>query len=154
MDVKIEKREPLRVAFVRHVGPYQGVGEAWQKLCGWAGPRGLFGPNTAMLGVCHDDPDVTPPERIRYDACISAPDGLEAEGDVGIQEVAGGDYAVTTHHGPYENLAATYAVLCGEWLPSSGRELRSAPSLEFYRNSPQDTKPEDLVTDIYMPLAS
>ena len=125
VDVKIEKREPLRVAFVRHVGPYQEVGKAWERLCGWAGPRGLFGPNTAMLGVCHDDPDVTPPERIRYDACITAPDGLAAEGDVGIQEVAGGDYAVTTHHGPYENLAATYAVLCGEWLPS--RETLGSP---------------------------
>lgn len=154
MDVKIETTKPMRVAFMRHVGPYHEVGETWQKLCGWAGPRGLFGPNTTLLGVCHDDPEVTPPEHIRYDACITAPDGLAADGDVGIQEIAGGDYAVTTHHGPYENLAATYAQLCGEWLPNSGRELRSAPSLEFYRNSPQDTKPEDLVTDIYVPLAS
>ena len=100
MDVKIETTKPMRVAFMRHVGPYHEVGETWQKLCGWAGPRGLFGPNTTLLGVCHNDPEVTPPEHIRYDACITAPDGLAADGDVGIQEIAGGDYAVTTHHGP------------------------------------------------------
>jgi AraC family transcriptional regulator len=76
----------------------------------------------------------------------------EPEGDVGIQQVGGGDYAVTTHYGPYNQLGDTYARLCGQWLPSSGRELRWAPSLEFYRNSPHDTPPEKLVTDIFMPL--
>lgn len=30
--------------------------------------------------------------------------------------------------------------------------LRSAPSLEVYLNSPEGTEPEELLTDIYMPL--
>jgi AraC family transcriptional regulator len=42
--------------------------------------------------------------------------------------------------------------VCGEWLASSGRELRSAPPFEVYRNSPQTTAPADLLTDIYLPL--
>lgn len=152
MDVRIENREPMRVAFVRHTGPYKEVGPTWQKLCAWAGPRGLFGPHTVMLGLCHDDPDVTPPDKIRYDACLTVGDNVEPEGDAGVQVIAGGDYAVTTHRGPYEKLADTYAALCGQWLPTSGRELRSAPGYEIYRNNPQDTAPENLVTDIYMPL--
>jgi AraC family transcriptional regulator len=48
----------------------------------------------------------------------------------------------------------TYARLCGEWLPGSGAELLHAPSLEFYLNSPKTTEPENLVTNIYMPLAN
>jgi AraC family transcriptional regulator len=39
-------------------------------------------------------------------------------------------------------------------LPGSGREVLSAPSLEMYRNSPTNTRPEDLLTDIYLPLAT
>ena len=35
----------------------------------------------------------------------------------------------------------------------SGREALTAPSLEIYRNSPWNTRPEDLVTDIHLPLA-
>lgn len=153
MKVKIEQMEPMRVAFVRHVGPYNQVGETWGKLCAWAGPRGLLRPDTTFLALCHDDPEVTPPDKIRYDACIPVDASLQPEGEVGVQEITGGAYAVATHHGPYEKLAETYAQLCGQWLPTSGCEPRSAPSIEIYRNSPQDTAPEDLVTDIHLPLA-
>ncbi len=152
MEARIEKLELMRVAFVRHVGPYDQVGQAWQKLCAFAGRRGLFGPNTQMFGMCHDDPEVTAPENIRYDACIVVGDGIAAEGEIGIQEVPGGEFAVTTHHGPYVGLKDTYAQLYGQWIPAQGREPDLRPSLEFYRNDPNTTKPEDLVTDIFVAL--
>lgn len=152
MDVRIERVEPMCVAFVRHVGPYPEVGQAWQRLCAWAGSRGLFGPNSRMLGICHDDPEVTPPERLRYDACIVVNDGVAPEGDVGVQTIAGGEYAVATHRGPYERLGETYAALLGQWLPAHRREPLAAPAFEVYRNSPFNTPPEQLVTDIHVPL--
>ena len=34
----------------------------------------------------------------------------------------------------------------------SGRVLRSSPCLEVYLNSPGDTKPQALVTDVHVPL--
>ena len=73
-----------RVAFLRHVGPYQAVGPTFQRLAGWAGSRGLFGPGTLMLGICHDDPDVTPADKIRYDCCITVDDRFQPEGEVGV----------------------------------------------------------------------
>jgi AraC family transcriptional regulator len=154
MDVRIENVAPMRVAFIRHTGPYDQVGTTWGQLMAWAGQHGLSGPQSKMLGLCHDDPEVTPPDKIRYDACVVVGDGVQPEGEVGVQEIAGGEYAVTTHEGPYEKLGETYARLCGEWLSQSGRELRSAPGFEVYRNSPQQTPPEQLLTDIHMPLAS
>ena len=54
--------------------------------------------------------------------------------------------------GIHRPVVTMYAALCGQWLPSSGRRERSAPCFEVYKNSPQDTPPEDLVTDIYLPL--
>jgi AraC family transcriptional regulator len=152
MDVRVEQIEPQRVAFMRHIGPYHGVGETWGKLCAWAGRRNLFGPNTKAIGVCYDDPEFTPPEKIRYDACFVVDESVQPEGEVGVQTLEGGEYAVLTHNGPYEKLAETYMRFCGEWLATSGRELKSAPSLEVYLNSPQDTAPEELVTLIHMPL--
>ncbi len=152
MDVRIETVSPMRVAFIRHVGPYDGVGPTWERLMAWAGSKGLLGSQTVLFGVAHDDPDVTPADRIRCDACLVVGEDVEGEGDVGIQTVGGGAYAVTRHVGPYEELAQTYLRLCGGWLPQSGRELRSAAALEFYRNSPMTTAPEELITDIHMPL--
>jgi AraC family transcriptional regulator len=154
MEVRIERIEPMRVAFMRHVGPYLEVGALWGKLMSWAAPRGLLGPQATLIGIGHDDPHVTPADKLRYDACLVVDRHFQPEGDVGVQEIAGGDYAVTRHRGPYEKLGETYARLCGEWLPASGREPRSAPPFEIYRNTPTDTAPADLITDIYMPLES
>jgi len=36
------------------------------------------------------------------------------KGDIGVQVVAGGDYAVTTHFGPYHKLGDTYTKLLGQ----------------------------------------
>lgn len=152
MEVRIEKMEPMTVAFVRHVGPYAQVRTAWERLCSRLGREGLLGPRTQFIGICHDDPEVTAPEKVRYDACVTIPSGFTARDDVGVQTIGGGEYAVTTHVGPYERLGQTYAKLLGQWLPASGRELRSEPSLEFYRNTPESTDPESLITDIYAPL--
>jgi AraC family transcriptional regulator len=154
MDVRIESVPVRRVAFMRHTGPYRNVGQVWERFMAWAGPRGLIGPNTVMLGVGHDDPQVTPADKLRYDACMTVGEYFKPEGEVGVQEVGGGEYAVVTHRGPYDTIGQTAARLCGEWLPASGREPRPAPMFEIFRNSPQDTPPADLLTDLYLPLAA
>ncbi len=150
--VEVKTLEPQRIAFVRHIGPYQGVGAAWGKLCAWAGPRGLLGPATRFIGICYDDPQITPPEKIRYDAAIAIGRPVQPEGEIGVTELAGGDYAVATHRGPYETLSRTYQLLLGAWLPQSGRDLRDAPCFEAYLNSPQSASPEDLLTAIHVPI--
>jgi len=152
MNVQIKKIEPMRVAFVRHTGPYKECGVAWGKLCGWAGPKGLLRAGVKFLGQSHDDPEVTPPEKLRYDACITVDAGVQAEGEIGVQVIPGGDYAMVTHFGPYENLNKTYAQIMGEWLPRSGREASTKPCFEVYLNSPDSTAPQDLITEIYVPL--
>jgi len=140
------------VVFMRHVGPYIECGKTWAKLCSWAGPKGLLGPGVKLIGISHDDPDVTPAEKLRYDACIAVDRPLEPAGEVGVQEIRGGEYAVATHKGPYEKLAETYSSLFGEWAPSSGRIVSQAPCFEMYLNDPMKTAPEDLLTDVYVPL--
>ena len=152
MNVEIKKLDPIRVAFVRHVGPYNQCGQAWEKLCTQLGKKGLLGPDTKYIGLSHDDPEVTPADKIRYDACATVNNNFEPEGEIGVQMIEGGDYAKATHSGSYDKLNETYAIMLGQWLPQSGRECRSAPSLEFYLNDPGSTDPEDLVTDIYAPL--
>jgi AraC family transcriptional regulator len=154
LTVRVEAIAPLRVIFKRHVGAYEEVGPVWGQLAFWAGRRRLIGPTTVFLGIVHDDPDVTAPHRMRYDAAITVGENVAAEGDIGIQVIDASRYAIVRHNGPYETIAATYARLCGEWLTQSGKELRSAPALEKYLNSPRDVSPDQLMTDIYLPLES
>jgi len=152
MHVHVKQFSPLRVAFMRHTGPYDQVGELWSRFMTLLGKEGWIGGQAQFIGLCHDDPAVTPSDKIRYDACMTVGASFQPFADVGAQTIAGGDYAVMTHFGPYQKLAASYAKLLGQWLPRSGRTLRPAPSFEVYFNSPEDTPPKDLVTDICVPL--
>jgi len=57
------------------------------------------------------------------------------------------------HHGPYERLGETYAALFGQWLPANGREPGGAScSYEIYLNDPNSTPPEELLTEVCVPL--
>jgi AraC family transcriptional regulator len=152
MDVIIKKVEPMRVAFMRHVGPYQEVGGTWERLLPWLGKEGYIGGDSMFIGICHDDPEVAPANKVRYDACVTVDSGFVPNGEIGVQTIDGGDYARSTHFGPYGQISRTYARLLGQWLPCSGRELRACPCFEVYLNSPEHTNPEDLLTDLYAPL--
>ena len=93
MRVKIEHRKAMRVAFMRHVGPYGEVGATWDKLLPRLGKEGLLGGDALIIGICHDDPDVTPSVRIRYDACVSVDESFVPAGEIGVQVIPGGEYA-------------------------------------------------------------
>lgn len=154
MNVEFQQLKPMRVAYLRHIGPYNAVSSTWDRLLTIMGKDGYLGGNPMMLGICHDDPEVTPASKIRYDACLEVGDDFQPSGDIQVQVVAGGEYARTTHSGPYHTLGKTYMEFLGQWLPRSGRELRDAPCFEVYVNDPQSTPPEELLTDIYAPLAA
>lgn len=157
MKVDVKAVEDMHVAYVRHVGPYPECKKAWDELTAWAFPKGLFQESTRVLGVCYDDPEQTPPEKIRYDACITVPKDVQGEGNIKTMTIKGGDYAVLVHEGSYENLSQSWKHLFMEWLPASGRECDSDESakrmcFEQYLNDPTQTKPEDLRTAIHIPI--
>ncbi|WP_394829779.1 GyrI-like domain-containing protein [Pendulispora albinea] len=152
MNVTIQRIEPLRIAFIRHVGPYDRVGETFQRLLAWAAPLGLLGPKVTILGVSHDDPSITPEDKLRFDAALVVDASVQADGEVGVGELAGGEHAVACHRGSYQELGKTYNALYGEWLPTSGREPADHPPFEIYLNDPETTEPDELLTDIYIPL--
>lgn len=153
MDVTIKTKAAVRVAFARATGPYlSSAKEAWEKLAAWAAPKGLFVEDAQYLGLSHDDPSITPADKIRYDACVSVGPDVAPEGEIGISEIPGGDYAVMLHKGPYEGLEKSYYHLYGTWLPLSGREAAMRPPHEVFLNHPDTTPPEELLTEINVPL--
>lgn len=152
MNVTIKQIDDMRVAYVRHTGPYSECAPAWDTLCTTLAPEGLLGGDAKVLGLGHDDPDTTEPEKIRYDACVTVPEDFTGLGEVSVQTISGGRYGVTTHFGSYDNLIDTYRTLFGQWLVQSEFELADKPCFEVYLNDPESTEPEDLITDIYLPL--
>lgn len=85
-------------------------------------------------------------------ACVTVGEDVQPAGEIGVQEIPAGDFAVYLHKGPFEKLIDTYGALCGGWLPESGREIKDQPSVEIYLNDPNTTAPEDLLVEIQIPL--
>ncbi len=149
---KIREIKPIPVVYVHCIGDYNNVGPAWEKLAKYMKEKKLFSFGTDFIGVSYDDPSVTETEKLRYDACASVRKEVKAEGEVGYKVLEGGTYAIFRHNGPYANLSQTYDAIYLNWLPASGYELRDYPPLEFYLNDPDRTKPENLKTDVYVPV--
>jgi AraC family transcriptional regulator len=152
MEVEIKHLDAMRVAFVSHTGPYTESGQTWGRLCGNPAVQRELGPQTVSLGIYYDDPDVTAPERLRMDACVTVSEGYQPAGDVQVRLIEGGEYAVFTHRGSYDKLLDSYRWIYGQWFPQSGREPKKSFSFEIYRNSPDTTAPADLITEICIPL--
>lgn len=75
-----------------------------------------------------------------------APDGLA------YQTLPGGRWAVFRHVGPYDTLWQTWQAAYRDWLPSSGETLRDAVPFEDYVDDASKVAPEQLRTDICIPI--
>ncbi len=151
--VIIETFPPLRAAGVLHVGAPSGVGRAFQTLGGILFARNLLQHASGMIAVYHDAPGAKPESELRAHAAVIIADGFPA-GVEGLEyfDLAGGRHAVMQHKGPYATLGAAWEWLYGRWLPQSGEEPRDAPPFELYVNDPRNTPPDQLRTDIRLPL--
>ena len=70
--------------------------------------------------------------------------------DASLVELAGGLCATLQHIGPYEELGLAHHSLYA-WAQTRGHESRGLVR-EIYRNSPEDSASEELVTDVLLPI--
>jgi AraC family transcriptional regulator len=147
------REEPVRkLAAVPHKGPYHEISRAFQNLSTTMAQRALFGHAGAMIGVFYDDPQSVPAADLRSHAAFEITGQVTIAAPLETVTLRGGRHAVLTYKGPYAGLPAAYDQLYAVWLPSSGDEPADSPSFEVYLNSPMDTAPNDLLTELYLPL--
>lgn len=74
------------------------------------------------------------------------------KGDIGFKTLPAGRYAIFLYKGSYGNLQTVYDTICGKYLPEMECTLRDEASGERYLNDPCNTAPEELLTEIYIPV--
>ena len=95
---------------------------------------------------------MTPAEKLRTDVCMVMPVKVAPKSDVGFKVIPAGRYAIFLYTGPYDNLQAVYDTIYGKYLPEMECTIRDEASAERYLNNPCDTPPEELLTEIYIPV--
>jgi AraC family transcriptional regulator len=137
---------------VAHIGAYMQIGKAFEALYGWLGTNGYVEAVTRSIGLFFDDTAEVPEDKLRSMACVVLNEDIPIADPLTRVEIAGGQYAVLRHTGPYAELKSAYDWLYGVWLVGSEFDAADAPSFEEYMNDPSETAPSDLITDIYLPL--
>lgn len=150
MKVEVKVFPAYHVAYIRHITGYSKgvasdeIAQAFQRVCGWALAHDLFRPGALVIGIPYDNPEITPNDRCRYDACVTIPEAVqEGSGEVGIEDISGGKYAVChieVSAQETQKIGETVDQMYGEWLPASGFTVEDQPALEIYydtSNHPQ-----------------
>lgn len=141
MHIELKTFPAMRLAYLRNTGPYgPAVAQLWQRFAAWCGQQGYMNPRRKMYGISQDNPEITPPEKCRYDACIEVDDNFKPQGDIGVQNFGGGRYACGRFTGrPGNDVHDAWTHMFAVWLPQSGYQPDNNPALELYE--------EDFVVD-------
>ena len=151
MKVIPKKIKPMRVAYLRHVGPYENVKQTWFDLAARLSADKQIRKSSVFIGMGHDNPSVTPASELRYDACITVDADYEPKKPVELQTIVGGDYAVAKNC-PVAKIKDAFQYLYGKWLARSSRGLRPAPAFVAFVGPRDAAAPGKQRVDIYMPL--
>jgi AraC family transcriptional regulator len=154
MNVTVKTMPAQTLAYMRYVGPYGagGIGELWRRLMRWAGARDLWTADRVCLGVAHDDPRVTDPDKCRYDAGIVVPAGFAGDAQVNLTQVGAGKYATADFAGTAQDIGPCWDRLFSGWLPESGYQPGDGPSLEIYRGEAVDWKTGAFRCELCLPI--
>ena len=151
-ETKIRRLHRAHLAFIRHVGPYEAVTDSlFDTLENWATGHGLAGPRIWM-GIGHDAPGTTSAERLRFDAAVVVPAAFNPSGPIGHQVFEGGEFAVTTHAGPFDTLPAAYAAIFPRVTQLPKHRLIGLPAVEIYQTARVNSRLQLNVTDICLPV--
>jgi AraC family transcriptional regulator len=151
----IKNINDIHVVCAREIGSYaQAAPKAWGRVMKYGYSNRLMTKEVRLIGITHDDPQITDAQQIRYDACLDLNTDISVEDNLSKHTITGGKYAVFLHKGAYEGLQQAYSYIFNEWLPDSEFNIKqNEPCFEVYLNrDPRKTKPENLKTEIHIPL--
>jgi AraC family transcriptional regulator len=158
-QVRVEHVRPIIVAFVRHVGPYDKLLEKgsrmsllWDELFHWGNENRLINAASLLIGLPHDDPSVTPPEKQRFDVCIQIPEFRNPSGHIGCQTISAGSFGVGRHYGSFDTLAETYMHVYDSLVTAGKYRLRQQMPFEVYSYSHVKDDIRIHFTDVYLPI--
>ena len=151
MHVEMETLPALRLATLRHLGPYQQIGRTFGRLDEILAKAGL--PHRELVGVYYDDPAMTPADQLRSDAGAIIDEGVTLPPGLEEQRVPAGRYARAEHAGSYAGLPAAWGEFKRAIAGQTGDANPRGYTFELYRNTPMDTPEDKLLTTLYMAVA-
>ncbi|NGM85253.1 DNA gyrase inhibitor [Paenibacillus sp. 7124] len=132
MNIKVETLPAYRIAYVRQVGPYGPANiQAMEKLKKWAKEKSLLNESAIILGIPQDNPETTPPEHCRYDACIVISKDVRVDDSICEGELSEEKYVIFKVKHTAEDIQKAWTEIFPA-LQHSGYQMDNKPILERY----------------------
>jgi AraC family transcriptional regulator len=152
-NVNIVEFETTQVAALEHHGDPAKVLNSVKIFIQWRKLNKLSPKVSNTYNVIYGDP-TTAPQNFQMDICASTDKPIfDNEQGVISKTIPGGRCAVLRHIGTDANIGASCEHLYGTWLPQSGEELRDFPCFFHRVTLFPDVNENEMITDIYLPLA-
>jgi AraC family transcriptional regulator len=154
LRVTVRELPSYRVAYIRHVGPPgpNFNSKSYSRLFGWAVDKGLTDISALVMRVNWSDRRKTPREEWIEDACLTVPEGIEGGGEVQIQSLVGGRFAVYHAQLPLYDIKFVQSWLTDEWLPANNYRNELGPSILIMYNNPHTNPLKLVVFDLCIPV--
>lgn len=151
--IDIRELPDFSLAYVTHLGPCEGIRQAYEKLMAWAMPLGLMqAPDLRMLTLYHDNPRITEPDKMRMSACMILNSVQPVRGDILSRTLPGGRHVVGRFTISMEEFEQAWTGLFQWTLERGLRPARDKDCFEIYYND-FNQHPQKLSTvDLCIPL--
>jgi len=152
-EVSIVEFPETLAATIEHSGHPNKILNTVQTFIAWRRENKVSPAISETYNILINDPEEVEPAEYRMDICASVNTPVE-DNDYGVitKTIPAGKCAVFRHVGTDSNLRESFDYLYGEWLPSSGEEVRDYPPFLHRVSLFPDVKESEMVTDIYLPL--
>ncbi|WP_193746525.1 GyrI-like domain-containing protein [Ruegeria sp. ANG-R] len=151
MPLKVENVPGWNILAWRYVGPYAGKMAGFTEMLSRL-PRDFvqrgWGP---VIGVYQSDPAITPARQQVYLAGCAVPEKIGVSGLQPVR-ILPQRCAIHRHVGPYEAIPEKFERLFKTELRSKKLWPAAAPPFEIYHDDPGEVAPNDLRTDLCVPL--
>jgi AraC family transcriptional regulator len=132
-QVEIRDLPECRIVYRRYVGRYgdSAITAMWGELTEWAYAKGLVKKDSTFMGILHDDPSITQPDRHRYDTCLIVDRDFQDD-DALVATFKGGRYLTYDFLGTPSDVDPAWDRVYGEFVINSGSLADSRPNIELY----------------------
>jgi AraC family transcriptional regulator len=154
-DISIKKISSFTLLYKRHIGPYEQMPgfpddpSFLKPFYEWFSRNKQSEKEQKWIGISQDDPDITDPNKIRFDIGIPVSPKISIPNGLGLQQIQGGERLQIRVRQPYITLPKVYDALLNKFFPMFYRRLANIAPFEVYLNRDPKQSP---ITDIYFAL--
>lgn len=151
-SVKIQKIEPFAYFCLKRKGSFSAIREVILQLMQESHAQNVF-PSGPLMGVYYGSLEKFASEDMEWEMGFPVTPHALIQPPLEKKEWNFTEVAVALHKGPYEKTGETIAKMM-EWIETNGYEA-AGPLVERYLDmNPDEIKPEDLKTEIWIPVKS